>query len=136
MESQNLLTIIRQCAFFKHVDEMSSLLLLHYGRIRLFQSGETIFKKGDFSRGTFGLIVSGQVGIISDTGQVIRGMSSGEILGELGVTSPQNKRTATVKAIKPTELFEWNADIMKAQLPEIIKRLKDLAWKNASNYYE
>ncbi|GAK49021.1 thyroid receptor-interacting protein, putative [Candidatus Moduliflexus flocculans] len=136
MESPNLLTIIRQCTLFKNIDDLSSYLLLHYGKIRLFAAGETIFKKGDFSRGAFGLIVSGQVGIISDTGQVIRGMGSGEILGELGVTSPQNKRTATVKAIKPTELFEWNVDMMKTQLPEIMKRLKDLAWKNASNYYE
>ena len=136
MESPNLLTIIRQCALFKNIDDLSSYLLLHYGKIRLFAAGETIFKKGDFSRGAFGLIVSGQVGIISDTGQVIRGMGSGEILGELGVTSPQNKRTATVRAIKPTEFFEWNVDMMKTQLPEIMKRLKDLAWKNASNYYE
>lgn len=136
MESPNLLTIIRQCALFKNIDDLSSHLLLHYGKIRLFAAGETIFKKGDFSRGAFGLIVSGQVGIISDTGQVIRGMGSGEILGELGVTSPQNKRTATVRAIKPTEFFEWNVDMMKTQLPEIMKRLKDLAWKNASNYYE
>jgi len=136
MSTQNLLATIRQCALFKNIDELSSYLLLHYGKVRLFAAGETIFKKGDFSRGIFCLILSGQVGILSDSGQVIRGMGTGEILGELGVTSPQNKRTATVKAIKPTELFEWNVDIIKIQLPEIIKRLKDLAWKNASNYYE
>ncbi len=136
MESQNLLAIIRQCALCKNIDEASGHLLLHYGKVRLFAAGDTIFKQGDFSRGIFCLILSGQVGILSDTGQVIRGMGSGEILGELGVTSPQNKRTATVKAIKPTELFEWNVDIIKTQVPEMMKRLKDLAWKNASNYYE
>ena len=89
----------------------------------------------DFSRGIFSLILSGRIGIISETGQVIRGMGIGEILGEIGVTSPQNKRSATAKAVQATELFEWNIEIIQQHLPEVMKRLKDLAWKNASNYY-
>ena len=135
MRAQSILTAIQECALLKNLDEINSHLMLHYGKIRLIPAGETIFKKGDFSRGMFSLILSGRIGIISETGQVIRGMGIGEILGEIGVTSPQNKRSATAKAVQATELFEWNIEIIQPHLPEVMKRLKDLAWKNASNYY-
>ena len=135
MRAQSILTAIQECALLKNLDEINSHLMLHYGKIRLIPAGETIFKKGDFSRGIFSLILSGRIGIISETGQVIRGMGIGEILGEIGVTSPQNKRSATAKAVQATELFEWNIEIIQQHLPEVMKRLKDLAWKNASNYY-
>ena len=131
-----MLAAIQQCALLKNLDEASSHLMLHYGKLRLIASGDTIFSKGDFSRGVFSLILSGRIGIISETGQVIRGMGAGEILGEIGVTSPQNRRSATAKAIQPTEIFEWHVEIIQQQVPDVMKRLKNLAWKNASNYYE
>jgi hypothetical protein len=62
-------------------------------------------------------------------------MGSGEVIGEVGATSPQSKRTVTVKTIEPTEILEWNIKTIQNRLPDLMKTLKELAWKHISNYY-
>ena len=76
------------------------------------------------------------VGDVYGHGQVIRGMGRGEVLGEIGVTSLQQKRSLTVNAITPTELLEWNVNDIKKVVPHLMQKLKNLAWKNISNYMD
>ena len=58
------------------------------------------------------------------------------IIGEIGATSPQQKRTITLKAGKHTEVLEWRIDEIAEQLPELSERLKDLAWRRVSDWFE
>ena len=134
MKSKNLLTNLQDCELFQKFAEDDFYTLLHYGRLRLFSPEDLIYKRGEFAKGLFCLIVSGEVEILTENGQFIKSMGHGEILGEIGATSPQSSRTATVKATKPTEIFEWNVDLVKEHIPELLERLKNLAWKTTSNY--
>ncbi len=134
MRSTNLLASLQDCKLFHHFTEDDFYTLLHYGKLRLFFQGDVVYKRGEFAKGLFCLIVSGQVDIFTENGQLIRSMKDGEILGEIGAINPRSYRTATVKATKPTEIFEWNVDLIKGQLPELVERLTALAWKTSSNY--
>jgi len=73
---------------------------------------------------------------VAESGQIIRNMRSGEIIGEAGATSPKAERTLTVIAKEPTDIFQWNLQDIQKDLPALVKKLKDLAWKHISTYYE
>lgn len=135
MQSVDLLASIKQCELFQELEKAEVQLLLHYGKLRMFKAGETIYKKDEQAQGDFCLLLSGKVGVIASNEKVIKELEGGEILGEIGVVSPQNKRSATVKAVKSTEIFEWNVELIGVQVPELVERLKALAWKNVSHYY-
>lgn len=135
METRDIKTILRQCTLFSKIDEKSLDLLVKHGENKQFTSGDSIYRKGEFSKGKFCIVLSGRVGIITETGQVVRGMGVGEVIGDVGATSPQSKRTVTVRTVEPTEVLEWDVKLIQAKLPDVMKELKNLAWKNVSNYY-
>lgn len=136
MESTNLLKILQDCELFNDIEPGDFYLLLHYGKLRHFQEGQSIYRRGDQARGMFCIIVSGRAGITAENGQIITYVGPGEIIGEIGVTSSQNKRIATVRAVQPTEVFEWNARLIQGQVPDLIERLKKLAQERVADYYE
>lgn len=136
METGDFKSTIQQNPLFKKLDDNSLNILIHQGKIRLFTQGEIIYQKGEPSRGNFGIVMSGRVGVISESGQVVAGLGTGEVIGEVGALSPQSKRTVTVRAIQNTELLEWNIKEIQKAFPELIKQLKDLTWKRVSNYME
>ena len=135
MELNDLKTVLRTCELFNDLDDAQLDILIKVGQTKQFAPSAEIYTKGDLSKGTFCLIISGRVGVITESGQIIRGMGSGEILGDVGATSPQSKRTVTVRTGEPTEILEWNVNTIKNKLPDLMKKLKDLAWKHVSNYY-
>ena len=135
MESVDLLANIEQCELFQDLERDDLQLLLHYGRLRMFKRDEMMYKKDEHAEGTFCLVLSGKVGILAANEQLIKEIEKGEILGEIGVVSPLKRRTATVKTLQPTETFEWNVELIGAQVPDLVERLKALAWKNVSSYY-
>jgi len=63
-------------------------------------------------------------------------MGPSEIIGEIGATSPQNKRTVTVRTLEPTSLLEWEIKHIGTRWPALLKKLKDQAWKHLAQYYE
>ncbi|GAK58703.1 predicted protein [Candidatus Vecturithrix granuli] len=136
METGDFKSIIQQNPLFKKLDDNSLNILIHQGKIKLFAQGEIIYQKGEPSQGNFGIVISGRVGVISNSGQIIAGLGPGEIIGEVGATSPQGKRTVTVRAIQNTELLEWNIKTIQQTFPELVKQLKNLTWKRVSNYME
>ena len=135
MESVDLMASLEQCDLFRDLEHEDLRLLLHYGKLRMFRAGEIIYKKDEQALGRFCLVLSGRVGIVTAAGQLIKEIEGREILGEIGVVRADNKRTATVKAIKSTEIFEWNVELIGVQVPGLVERLKALAWKNVSSYY-
>lgn len=135
MESVDLMASIEQCELFQDLERDDLQLLLHYGKLRMFKAGEIIYKKDEQALGRFCLVLSGRVGIIAANGQLVKEIDGREILGEIGVVRPEDKRTATVKAVQATEIFEWNVELIGVQMPELVERLKALAWKKVSSYY-
>lgn len=136
MGSSDLKSVLKQCKLFDGIDDTDLDILIYRGHMSFYSRGETIYARGEKAKDLFGVIISGRVGILAQNGQVIRGMGSAEVIGEIGVTSKQHVRTLSVEAIKPTELIEWDANAINDLVPDLIKRLKNLAWKNISNYMD
>ena len=102
----------------------------------VFPPGDTIYRKGDEAGGKVGLIVSGVVHVVAENGYVLTELGTGEIIGEVGTISREGKRTVTLMVIEPAEIIEWNIKDIEGASPELIKRLKDLAWKRLKFYSE
>jgi len=128
--------IAQKCKIFKTLNDEELDLLLFYGEQKDFASGAMIYKTGEAAEGNFCLILSGSIEIVAENGQVIRKMGRGEIVGEIGATSPQNKRTVTARAVKPSLLLEWNIKYIGDRWPALLKKLKEQAWKHLAQYYE
>ena len=64
---------------------------------------ETLFNQGDEGNKAY-MIVAGKLSVEVDKNEV-GFMSDGEVFGELALLLDQ-KRSATVKSVKPTELIE------------------------------
>jgi CRP-like cAMP-binding protein len=136
MDVSEIKVIARKCEIFKTLDDEELDLLLFYGEQKDFATGATIYKTGETAEGTFCLILSGGVEIVTQSGRVIRKMGTGEIIGEIGATSPQNKRTVTVRALEPLLLLEWDTKYICTRWPALLKKLKEQAWKHLAQYYE
>jgi len=136
MEASEIKDIARECVIFETLDDEEFDLLLFYGELKDFTSEATIYKTGETAEGTFCLILSGSVEIVTQTGRWIRKMGPSEIIGEIGAASPQNKRTVTVRALEPTSLLEWEIKHIGTRWPALLKKLKDQAWKHLAQYYE
>ncbi|MCU0596447.1 MAG: cyclic nucleotide-binding domain-containing protein [Desulfobacterota bacterium] len=136
MEASEIKDIAKKCELFKTLEDEEFDLLLFYGEMKDFSSGATIYKTGDTAEGTFCLILSGSVEALTQTGRNIRKMGPGEIIGEIGATSPQNKRTVTIRTLEPTAMLEWEIKHIGTRWPALLKKLKDQAWKHLAQYYE
>jgi CRP-like cAMP-binding protein len=136
MEASQIKGIAGKCDCFKTLDDEELDLLLFYGERKEFASGMTIYRTGEAAEGAFCLILSGGFEIIAESGRVIRRMGKGEIMGEIGATSPQHKRTLTARAVEPSSLLEWDIKYLKNRWPALLKKLKEQAWKHLAQYYE
>ncbi len=136
MEASEIKSIAGKCEFFKTLDDEELDLLLFYGEHKEFTAGVIIYKTGEAAEGTFCLILSGGIEIIAESSRVIRRMGSGEVMGEIGATSPQHKRTVTARAFEPSSLLEWDVKYVKNRWPTLMKKLKAQAWKHLATYYE
>jgi CRP-like cAMP-binding protein len=136
VEATELKGVAGKCELLKTLDDEELDLLLFYCEQKEFASGATVYKTGEAAEGTFSLILSGRIEIVTESGRVIRTMSNGEVIGEIGATSPQNKRTVTARAVGPSSLLEWDIKYLGTRWPALMKKLKEQAWKHLSQYYE
>ena len=72
---------------------------------RRYRAGDTLFRKGDLA-GEMLYTVTGQYRL-SEIGTVI---GPGNVIGELGIVSPQNQRTQTVESIEDGEVLAISYD--------------------------
>ena len=136
MDAESIRNVAKGSELFKDLDPSVVKAFIDRGHIRLFSPGEAIYRKGESASGTIGLIASGNVQVVAESGYVVRELGPGKMIGEVGIVSPQGKRTVTLTVAEPTEVMEWQiADVGKI-LPELLKRLKDLAWKRFKYYSE
>ena len=136
MDSETMKTAFKRCELFEGLDESQMGLLVMRANSREFSAGTTVYERGDDSGGTFALIGSGKVSVVAQNGFVLKELGVGEIIGEVGVISQQDKRTVTVKTIEPTEILEWHVKDIEEGSQELLKKLKDLAWKRMKYWNE
>ena len=125
---------VRKCETFGGFDDTRLGFLLMTCQTMEFRADAVIYEKGEEARKTFFLIVSGTVNIVSEAGQVLESIEPGDIIGEIGTISPQSKRTITVQAGEPVAALEWDYETIEKGIPDLLPRLKDLAWKRATNW--
>ena len=87
---------------------------------------EILFNQGDDGNKAY-MIVSGRLSVEVDKNDAGY-MSDGEVFGELALLLNQ-KRSATVKSIKPTELIEINKDGLDSILNSASKVVKGMIIK-------
>jgi len=129
-------TALKRCELFEGLDEGQMGVLVMRASSREFSAGETVYERGDDSGGTFALIGSGKISVVAQNGFVLNDLGVGEIIGEVGVITQQDKRTVTIKTIEPTEILEWHVKNVEEGSPEFLKRLKELAWKRMKYWNE
>ena len=87
---------------------------------------ETLFNQGDEGNKAY-MIVSGKLSVEVDKNEV-GFMSDGEVFGELALLLDQ-KRSATVKSVKPTELIEINKEGLELILNSASDQIKEMILK-------
>jgi CRP-like cAMP-binding protein len=125
---------VRGCSLFRGFEEEELGFLLLNLEIEEFKEGENIYFKGEDADTTFLLLVAGEAGLMDDEGRILESIGTCNIIGELGVVSPRQKRTATIAAVKPTTALKWDFNKIRERLPRLEERLKDLAWRHASKW--
>ena len=87
---------------------------------------ETLFNQGDEGNKAY-MIVAGKLSVEVDKNEV-GFMSDGEVFGELALLLNQ-KRSATVKSVKPTELIEINKEGLELILNSASGQVKEMILK-------
>ncbi len=136
MDSDVMQTALKGCELFEDLDEGQMDLLIMRANSREFSAGKTVYERGEDSGGTFALISSGRINVVAKDGFVLNELGAGEIIGEVGVISQHDKRTVTITTIEPTEILEWYIQDIEEKFPEVLQRLKDLAWKRMKYWNE
>ena len=87
---------------------------------------ETLFNQGDEGNKAY-MIVAGKLSVEVDKNEV-GFMSDGEVFGQLALLLDQ-KRSATVKSVKPTELIEINKEGLELILNSASDEVKEMILK-------
>ena len=136
MDSDTMKTALKGCELFEGLDEAQMGILVMRANSKEFSAGETIYERGDDSGGTFALISSGRISVVAKNGFVLNELGVGEIIGEVGVISQHDKRTVTITTVEPTEILEWHIEDIEEGYPELLLKLKELAWKRVKYWNE
>ncbi len=67
--------------------------------------------------------------IVEKDEQIAAVRKSGEVIGEIALFIPQQRRTLTVITTEPTEILEWEISQVREVMPEFRKKLYTLVWK-------
>jgi CRP/FNR family transcriptional regulator, cyclic AMP receptor protein len=88
-------------------DTPVSQWLLPNMRHRAFKAGEVLFRKGDVADKLI-YIAEGELTLV----EIGRHIGHGELIGEIGLFSPDNKRTQTIVCDSDGDLYYMDADMM------------------------
>ena len=127
---------LKDCSLFRGLDQGLLGLLAMNAEAKEFSPEEIVYRQGDDADGSFALIVSGKLEASTQQGYVLKTLSSGEIIGEVGTISQQGRRTVTLKAVEPATLLQWNIQDISETSPSLLKKLKDLAWRRIKDFNE
>ena len=95
--------VLRKVPLFKDGDMVFLEQVIMALRSKQVAAGELIIRKGELGQELY-LLARGKVEVLSDTGQVLKVLSDGDIFGEIGVLMSK-PRTADVRARRACDLF-------------------------------
>ena len=127
---------LKDCSLFRGLDQGQLGLLAMNGVAKEFAAEDIVYRQGDDADGSFALIVSGKLEATTQQGYVLKTLSAGEIIGEVGSISQQGKRTVTLSAAEPATLIQWKIQDIDNTSPSLLKKLKDLAWRRIKDFSE
>jgi len=81
--------------------------LLPHMRARAFRAGEVLFRKGDVADKLV-YVGSGELTLP----EIGKRVGPGELLGEIGLFSPDNRRTQTLQAVSDGEVYEMTGEML------------------------
>ncbi|MBU0735285.1 MAG: cyclic nucleotide-binding domain-containing protein [Proteobacteria bacterium] len=136
MDVDVIRTALKDSELFSGLDHVQVELLIVKAGSRQFSGGETVYQKGEEAGGTVAFIVSGKINAVAENGYIVKELGAGEVIGEVGTIGKQGRRTVTLTTVEPTEILEWYIHDIEETSPELLKRLKDLAWKRIKYWIE
>lgn len=99
----NILHILREFAFFRHIDQNNLNSVIKHFKLQKFKKNEIILRKGD-PGGFFYIVVAGQADILNDAGIPITSLKRGEVFGEMSLICEENIGT-TVQAGSDSQML-------------------------------
>ncbi len=103
-----LINILTKFPFFQALEESNIRELVSFLKLKGYDAGECIIKKGDTGRNLF-IIVSGKVEVLGDEDISIAYLGKGEIFGEMSLLSGDNVG-ATIRVVAPARVLYLNGD--------------------------
>jgi voltage-gated potassium channel len=113
--------MVARVPLFAHLDAASIADLVAILRARTVPPGTTIIRKGERGNAMY-LIASGRVEVESATSKVV--LEEGDFFGEIALLS-RDPRSATVTALRPTDLLVLEAD----DFLRLVDRIPDIGIK-------
>jgi len=136
MDFNAAVSAMMACDLFNDLSECEMGGLLMRATTRRCEAGQAVYEKHQKSGSSFALIADGCVNIMGDDGAVLETVGPNNIIGEIGPISPQKKRTFRVEACGDVELLEWYLSDIEQNYPEVLKKLRDLAWDRITQWRE
>lgn len=118
-----IVTSVGKLSLFKKLDADQVVSLLSVCQVRGYTPGEVMCDAGTDSTEMF-LLISGVLSISTKEGVPIAALTPVTIVGEIGIITGQ-PRTATVKAVKESEVFIIN----KRQFEELVQEDENMGVK-------
>jgi ABC-type multidrug transport system fused ATPase/permease subunit len=116
--------LLEQIPLFRGRDAAWLANVARLFRVERFEAGEEIVRQGNFG-GNFYLIGKGRVEVLVNDGQAMRAvqtLADHDYFGEIALIA-QGPRTATVRALEPTELYA----LAQADFAELLEREPSVA---------
>ncbi len=121
-QGRSLRELLRRISYFANCTHVELLEIVTNGQRRVYPAEAVICREND-SSDAFYIILSGSVAVFSErVGHDLATLHAGEFFGEISVLTG-TPRTATVRALEETTLFE----IDRQHLQRLLAKRKDLA---------
>lgn len=112
-----VMNLLGQFSFFRALEEEQLRELLYFIRVKKFDAGETILRKGEPGRNLY-IMVSGKVAVMGDGDVVIAYLGKGEIFGEMSLLSGEAVG-ATVQAVEPSKMLYLSGEDFRRVLDSV-----------------
>ncbi len=115
-----IVAMLSQFPLFESLDEESIIELVSFLKLKRFERGEAIIKKGESGENLF-IIVSGRVEVVGEGDMTMAYLGKGEIFGEMSLLSG-DAVGATIRVVEPARVLYLNGDDFRrvlASLPSL-----------------
>ena len=127
--------IFKNSPLFVGVPRSSAADLFMHATTRRLEKKAVVYGRDEMSDQTFMLLVSGKLQIVDGKDSVQGEIGRGELVGEVGVVSPQHKRSVSVIAAEGAEALLWNVRDLPKDLWKIYEPiLENIAWGRINTF--